>query len=332
MDILACSLRNLKIDNHYDPIYIEKGNNGLGFFLVYKDQCVKNIINSSLYKYQYGQDEVNKVKNNVLCYLHFDDLKLEEIKRRALVNNIFTAAHVFSNALWFVKDNAVTPHMATMSTDEFGKYSPIGLRRNLYVSNSKGEYEIMNFTKKEIVSATRWIEKLEGFNSTKDMTGERFWENELQNMSVLLNFNIPSFDRAYYFLQSTRRLDFLPAKIAGYISILETLFVIKGDNRKKASERTAALIGVDNDEKIKLKSTVTKAYDIRSDYIHGSLINEGTNELISVLSYEIDEIVRRVFKELILNRSDLNNEAKSNKRVNREFQKMVDTMNADFNS
>lgn len=310
MDYVACSLRNFSCSNYKEPIEV-KSNERTIFYLLHKEQVVLNIPMSYNYGLRYGTDEVDRVMSDFICYSQHEPSVTNQNKRDIIVNNRYATAQNFSNALWFIKDNAVTPHFATISSDQ--PIEPTGLRRNVYYTNSEGGYATPEFTVEEVKAAMSWYPVLEQFlpkleSSKVNLSGE------LTNMSSYLRFDIPSFERAYYFLDIARKTDFLPGKIASYISVLESLFAVKGENTHKVAERTAAFIGEDENSRYQLFKSVINIYKIRSDYIHGSEIKNSTHELLPQTSKQIDSIVREVLIKMYSKHPELNYRNKKDKK------------------
>jgi hypothetical protein len=235
---------------------------------------------------------------------------------------------LFSNALWFLKDNSVTPNFACISSDQ--PINPEPLSRNVYYTTATGSYNIVQFSQEEINKAMEWYQLLDNLvfkvaSETIDQT------NSLTNMYNYIRFDIPSFQRAFFFLDEARKSGFLPAKIASYISVLETLFAVKGDNTHKTAERTAVLIGNSDDERIQIYDDVSKIYDIRSKYVHGSEINDKKYKTLADISFKADEIVRNVLISMFQKYEHLNYKSKDKPEhitmnaddVDKKFNEMV---------
>ncbi|PFF00485.1 hypothetical protein CN321_01215 [Bacillus thuringiensis] len=313
MDFIACGLRNFSVSDYSRPIEI-KNNDKTDFVLTYKEEILTVIPSSYNYLLRIGTIETERLLNNFVCF-HLTDLPdNDNNKRRILVNNIYGNCQNFSNALWFIKDNSVTPTIATISSDS--KIEPLFLRRNVYYSDSEAKYDPnIAFTTSEISEAMKWYKELDGLTDKKK-SKEMNLENgkDLINMSGFLSFEIPSFQRALYFLDAARKNDFLPAKIANYISILECLFAVNGNNTHKVAERTAVFIGGNSEERIEIFENVVKTYGVRSLYLHGSEIKGSTHDSLPNTSKIIDDIVRKVLIKIITVHPELNYRSKKDKK------------------
>ncbi|MDA2309888.1 hypothetical protein [Bacillus cereus group sp. MYBK35-2] len=305
MDFIACGLRNFNISDYTEPIEI-KNNDEPVFDLLYRHSVLHNVRMSYNYEMRFGTDEVFRLFDNVICF-RMANTSIDDIaKRSRLVNNFHANCQIFSNALWFVKDNSVTPYFATLSSD--CEIEPESLRRNVYYSDSETKYDTnISFTIAEINEAMKWYQELYKLADKKKAEEINIDDNaDLVNMSSFISFEIPSFQRALYFLDNARRTDFLPAKIANYISILECLFAVSGNNTHKVAERTAAFSGKNNEERIAIFENVVKIYNTRSLYLHGSEIKNDTQNSLPNASKIIDDIVRKVLIKIITVHPELN--------------------------
>lgn len=319
MDFLACCLRNFKVSDYAGPIEIKSNGNTI-FYLLFQEREILNIPMSYNYSIRFGLEEVERVTSHFVTYSHYEPSILDIDKRKTLVNNRYLDCQTFSNALWFIKDNSVTPYFATISSNS--EIEPESLRRNVYFSDSETRYTNNFFSLIEIIDAMKWFEIIDKFNIRVERAKMNL-TNNLTNMSAYLQFNIPSFQRAYYFLNVTRKTDFLPSKIASYISILETFYAVEGDNKHKTSERTAFLLGKDGDERISIYDHISEAYVIRSKYVHGAYISDERNKKLAEVSKNLDKYVRMIFKEMLINHPDLNYNSGKNQKVDKKFNELI---------
>lgn len=299
------------------------------FTLLYNDIILSRITSSYKYKENFGVENLNYYRDTFVCVAITEHFLNDKSKAYTLVNNFCINCEVFSNALWFVKDNAVTPYWTTMSSQK--SVSPVVLRRSVYYTTAKGSFETVNYSREELEKAMKWYEILEGFLYRKNIEDIDTSAN-LNNMSNYISFNVPSFNRAYYYLNTARNTDFLPAKIASYISILETIFAANGENTQKVAERAAYFIGESIEERISIYDDVKLIYDIRSCYVHGSLISDKKHKTIPEISEKADNLVRRVLKKAYkeypqlnyINKKDKNNpNSMNNIEVDRWFNELI---------
>ena len=304
--VLTC-LRNLRISD-YDGAIELKNNDQSIFYLMFRDARMLNVTKSNGFEKVYGIDVCNTILQNFFTYAEFDD-NLDPQYRDALVNNYYIFAETLSHALWFIKENAVTPYLTTVNSDY--DVEAILLRRNSFFLNSEANSSFTDFSKEEVIKAMEWFNILEKLLFKTETENVDFSE-EISNMSSYINFETPSFYRAYHFLNQARKADFLPARISSYISILETLFAVNGDNTFKVAQRTAALIGETDKDRIDLFKEVTGIYNIRSKYLHGSEIKKST-DLLNV-GRNLEDIVRKVMSKIFKTYPELNYRLKKDKK------------------
>ncbi|PEA32997.1 hypothetical protein COL81_27085 [Bacillus toyonensis] len=316
MDFIACGLRNFSISDYSSPIEI-KNNGELVFYLLYEERELLNIVHSYNYSVRFGLDAVSRLCDSVVCYGQHNPSITDPSKRRFEVSKFFVACQTFSNALWFIKDNSVTPYVVTLSSDS--EIEPESLRRNVYYSDSETKYdERISFTTSEINDAIQWYGYIEKLLFKKKVEDIKIDNNaSMVNMSSFLSFEIPSFQRAFYFLDVARKMDFLPSKIANYISVLECLFAVSGENTHKTAERAATFIGKNNEERIKIFKDVINTYSVRSKYVHGSEIKNNIHDTLPRTSQMIDNIVRRVMIKMLKYHPELNYRNKKSADFNR---------------
>lgn len=328
MDFISCVLRNFRCSDYSNPIQINNKDKSI-FYLLYQDYELLNIANSYMYANLYGVESLSYLQDHFICYKKNQNSIYNKMERRVIVNNIFSECQLFSSSLWFIKDNAVTPYIASICSDS--NIEPEMLRRNVYYTNSLGNYDTVEFSHEELNEVMKWYSILEEF-LFKKKSDSIDMSNNLNNMSNYISFNIPSFQRAFYYLDNARRSDFLPAKIASYISILETIFAANGENTQKVAERTAYFIGESIDERISIYYDVKSIYDIRSCYVHGSLISDKKHQIIPEISEKADNLVRRVLKKAYneypqlnyMNKKDKNNHnSMNNIEVDRWFNELI---------
>lgn len=327
MDFISCPLRNFSCQDSQGMLEIYK-NHMKNFYILKQDIALFNVIKGYRFVEIFGLDTVAYYHENYVAYTQANSL-LTRDKRCIAVNNLYVECQLFSNALWFVKDNAVTPYMTTICSNE--PIEPVCLRRSIYYTNSEGLFSEVDFSIDELNKAMEWYSILDQFTIKKkgnsiDLT------KDLMNMSNYLSFDVPSFQRIYYYLDNARNTEFLPSKISSYISILECVVAAKGENVQKVSERIAYFIGENADERLKIYEDIKKIYDLRSCYVHGSQISSKKHSTLSEVSQRADEIVRKVLSLLFKEHKDLNYsnkkdknnpDSKTNEDVDRWFNELV---------
>lgn len=291
-----------------------QGNSLMDFYN--KNILPGKIINDE-FQYRFGTFHTNRIKEGSY-FLIFDPPILESksfgteeeyIKfmndKNGFTHYYYAAAQIFSLCLWLIKDNSVNARFGIYHS---GYYQGGGLQviKNGIVSNSKGEHESEIFQKKDFEKANEWFEILSEYYFVEGDDTEVRKYNTYNNLSSDFSHNTNSFKRSFTYLIQARITSFLPAKIANYISVLECLFAVSGNNTHKLAERTAVFIGRNNEERIKIFGNVVEVYNIRSLYLHGSEIKNKTEGSLPSASKIIDDIVRKVLIKIITVHPELN--------------------------
>ncbi|OEC02086.1 hypothetical protein GY31_12125 [Lysinibacillus sphaericus] len=327
MDYLLTTLRHLKIVNYKENIqFPSETDKGFITILNNSDEDLEEIVNSFGYRENFGFMHLMQVKENFGCVVKYMDCPSDSTIRTQEMHYHHLKSKYFTKSLWFIKDNSVMPYFTTLSSD--AGIPPQILRTGDYYSCSDGEIKDVSFTYNEIKEAEYWAQVL--VTHAIKLSGKReIKADKIENISLFPYSETTSISRAFLYLDIARRESFLPAKIASYITILEILCAVNGENTYKVSERVAALLGGNSEEKMNLFGSVKKAYDFRSKFVHGSHINYNDISKVSEISTGLDEIVRKVLKKIINDYLNLNY---SNKRkegfssfeeVDKEFVKMI---------
>ncbi|WHY54313.1 HEPN domain-containing protein [Peribacillus simplex] len=211
-------------------------------------------------------------------------------------------------SLWLTKDNSVNSHVM-MSRSDDNKISTN--RTPMMFSNSIGEYGKTFFSEDELQEAETWAQLiLEMYTNTvlepttikKEIAvGEIVFNNTNKDIQYHKTNRL---QRTIQFVTMARKESFLPAKITFYISALESLLSdTNAELRFQVADRSARILGVNLEEKLKISKIITKAYDYRSKYIHGTAGKNASEDLM----IEVDDILRRLIKLFL---TDLNHVVK----------------------
>ncbi|MBF9134763.1 hypothetical protein I0C86_38420 [Plantactinospora sp. S1510] len=85
-----------------------------------------------------------------------------------------------------------------------------------------------------------------------------------------------------------------------YMSALENLLITErpdGDFGRKVAQRTAILIGANDEERLEIRQAITQAYGVRSRVAHGDL---PPDQLLGILPKPLYVYLRRAFRNLII--------------------------------
>ncbi|HEV7379267.1 MAG TPA: hypothetical protein VGN64_05695 [Dyadobacter sp.] len=219
----------------------------------------------------------------------------------------------FTTGLWFVKDNSVCIRQNFTRTSDF-KHSTFGYNKG--ASNAKGHHENTTFTSAEILQSILVMDKLAEVtpapNSVEKISDKMFSEDEVKkrglNSNHLLDYDFPRITRAYFMLSQARSTTAPAIKIAFYMSTFECLFSDGGSDaiNYKLSQRIAFFLTTDKMERLKIKSSIKEAYQVRSSYIHGAEIPKQLrkHEKLILISEAIDNLLRKSFLKAIFNHGD----------------------------
>lgn len=276
-----------------------KENNLMTF---YKKNILNPVILDDNFQKWFGFYDMKRIKEGYYFLVenysiesinNFDELEKFSVSRNKLLHSYYGTVQIFSMCLWMVKDNSASIPFGLYNNIELGSGFP--MTKNIMISNSKGEYEITQFSKEEFDLASNWFNILSEYFIVEDQGREY---DKYNNLNTNLNHNTNSFKRAVTYIEVARSTSFLPAKIASYISVLETLLAIKGDNTSKAAERSARLIETDSVKRYDIYSKVKEGYDVRSNYVHGSDIGNTLYKKIDQVSVNLDVVVRKVVTKI----------------------------------
>jgi len=209
--------------------------------------------------------------------------------------NSFLVKHLievrsFLQMLWLVKDNSVNvdlgylehPYKSTRATKT-------NVTRNSIAhvfSTSRGEVLTTEFSREELRRARHLFREFSG--GTK------------LGSQIAIDEGLSRFERAFYFMQAARASSDLGVKIANYCVCFETLFSTDVQELShKLGERIACFLEKDLTNRISVFQKIKKAYAVRSKVIHGSKGSLKAAPQIKEASVSCDNIVRRIFLQII---------------------------------
>lgn len=255
-----------------------------------KEFIIKNIPNIRNLTSNLGQVHISEIFTKTVA------LKIHESEDNPnyIMHAESSNLNALLSAIWMKYDNAIGTYKQSIQTIEgnntFSNY------RNSFLTDSKGLYSIFHMSNDFISKINKdklfiEYEYLFQINETEKPTDiKKAYRAELENDFIKLN----RIQRSFLLLNIARTNSFLPMKIAFYINVLECLLL---DNDAELSLRlqlfSASIIGENKEDKIFIRDTVNKAYNIRSKFFHGSAISLNKDEL-QLLSSQIDEIIRRI--------------------------------------
>lgn len=260
-------------------------------------------ISNDIKNFSFFRDEVFASQIGVLEYLAFReginlylledqpyfDADSSESRDKAL-NEFLIFAQAFSSSLWLIKDNSVNTELSFLYTKGISvtaNYFPV------HFTTASGRYEDTSFSLEEINEAAQYCMNL--FIKRKDEPDFEFDPN------IHISYQ-NRIDRFFYYLQAARNEGYIPAKIAHYFTMLETLL----STEKEAvthiiCERASKLMGGTVEERVENFKFLKQAYSIRSASVHGSKVAKKSlkKEILLKTSVDLDDILRCLIKKII---------------------------------
>ncbi|MEH7025270.1 hypothetical protein [Bacillus wiedmannii] len=318
VDFIECEDTNLSY-----PIKIDD----LDFMYFFKKDILGSPILNDKFQYIFGYSYLERIREgNYLIIKEFVKGDSEKIKHQDGMLNFqnektrklhvfYEAAHLYLFALWMIKDNSVNTPFGIYINPEFGIGSPA--MKKVMFTNSSGKYGDTLFKKDEIKSAHSSFELLCGLFVKHGENNREY--STYNSFGPEIDPNMSSFKRAVNYVEAARSTSFLPAKIAFYISTLETLFVVTDSNSYKTPERTTVFLGGNMEERHAHFRIVRESYDVRSSYVHGSDVYKKHKKRLDEISNDLDTVVRKVLTKFFTECQDLNYSGDDYKRINQHF-------------
>lgn len=317
--------QNVKIKSDVDEVLFnichDKNFINKVFDLHFLDEDDLECNTLNIFRDTFGLEPLFNLRTYPYLYYCFINIEPTHENIAVLYNKLGINVQLLLLAMWFVKDNSVNfryilPYYEVSESN-------LGFPRAFYHYSipvfSNGEQKDIEFTSSELKEVGKWCKLIFGFVKSAEVDK---YENGRAVFGTMPN--IPSYQRAINFMLSVRSDWNITSKIAGFISILECILSVKGENTHKVSERVAWFIGKDSEERKKIYKTIKSAYNDRSNYIHGSTIKHDNNskKKRELMIIDLDEIVRRVLKKCFKDYPYLNYGA--NKRDNLALFEEVD--------
>lgn len=318
---ILCALANIQF-NATDPYIFKSDKSSMckevleGFTLeppIKEDGMLLNYD----FMLEIGLIELREYKKNWYIGTRYDMSNIDYSEEDYLIyekgTRVITALELWLLALWLVKDHSTNITKLYTHIYRNGDSSTLALKKDYLNFMANGIHENVEVNSEEIERVHDWLKFVENHLLTKSKGTEKLnAENLIKNNSVFDYGNLDeiykknnSISRALLFIMAARVQNFLPAKVANYISAIEALVTSeKSFLKKQASERTAMIIGKDKLDKIQIRDSVRDAYNARSSYVHGDTLKKDNKNLkdISVIT---DELVRRLIKKVALDHSEI---------------------------
>lgn len=236
------------------------------------------------------------------------------------MNDLHVQINLFVDCLWFVKDNSV------YCSQEFGTVineplSSLNATHFTHYTTCEGEYQSTIFKAGEFREASRYLRVLIERSKIKQplIDESELLKNPLNpnerhilrgSGGVTYDYNdYNKIERALNFVSLARSTYLIYRKISYLICVFETLFGLgeKDNIGYRVAQRAALFIGSTIDERLFICGTISKAYDLRSAYFHGSAIPHKHKDIEKqiALSKDMHDLCRTTLKKVILYDADL---------------------------
>jgi hypothetical protein len=274
-----------------------------------KKLITQNIPNSENLIKKLGEAHIEEILNKTVAIklCESNDLPHSLIHKQSLsINGLISL-------IWLENDNSIGSYSQSIQTiDGINTYANIS---DSFKTNAKGGFtnfhlkndfinkikddQLMKYCKDLILTAKNKNLNIENKSHRTEL------ENHFTNMS--------RFQRSFILLSIARSNSFLPMKIAFYVNVLECLLLdVDAELSLRLRLYASTLIGENKEEKEHIMNIVNKAYSVRSQFFHGSVI-QLNKEKLENLSCEVDDLTRRIIiKSLTI--SEIINTKNTNKR------------------
>lgn len=258
----------------------------------------------TIFTHTFGLEPLFGLKTYPYLY-YFIEIKPTDENLTMIYRQLATEVHLLLVAMWFVKDNSVNFKNILPYYEDFESNPDFPRAYYNYtipvLSNAK--QRDTEFSSSDLKEVENWYNLIKKFIQNAEI---KEYENE---EPIYESYpNIPSYHRVINFIMSIRSDWTITSKIAGYVSILECILSVKGENTHKVSERVAWFIGEDSLDRLKIYNTIKSAYNDRSNFIHGSAMkyDETSRDKRESMVTDLDDLVRKVLKKCFLDYPYLN--------------------------
>lgn len=210
---------------------------------------------------------------------------------------------VFLDCLWLIKDNSVS--ITTMlSHDIDSNYNSSNSRQDIN-STSRGTPEVITFTKNQFMQSLRMYEMIvpifAGSIKVDEIQSQLNKSTSFFETHVSFDKKMSRIHKCCLYIANARRTSILAEKISFYIVALESLFTTGSDRVKyQVSIRTSFFSSRSEKEVFSTFKSVSAAYKIRSQYLHGLSVELKAKEnYIADVSSEVDSITRKTIVKVL---------------------------------
>ncbi|MGV2484793.1 UNVERIFIED_CONTAM: hypothetical protein FOS07_12145 [Bacillus mycoides] len=260
-------------------------------------KAICETLDTNLVRHTVGSITRESIKNSTYVYI---DGEFEDIHNKQEMDKV-GAQHTFSllrqiehfiHELWKVKDNNV--YVMEGFLFAYNKHFENGYT---YSASLTGVYSYSTDERNESTfSDSELITAIQNFvPSPNKEFNEKSFGGKHPNVDILLkNKGSQRMWRAMYFTVGARSSAVMPRKIVNYCNALECLFTTgKSEVNHKIAERVAIMLGTSVESKKALFQLVKKAYNFRSEMVHGQALKAKEEDLV-IVSQGLDDILRKL--------------------------------------
>lgn len=260
-------------------------------------KSISETLDTNLVRHTMGYIASESIRNSTYVYIdgEFEDIHNFEEMHKVGVQRTFSLLRQvehFTHELWKVKDNNV--YVIEGFLFAYNKHFEDGYT---YTASLTGVYSYSTYEQKESTfSDSELITAIQNFVPlSKEDFNEKNFGGKHPDVDILLkNKGSKRMPRAFYFTVVARSSSVMPIKIVNYCNALECLFTTgKSEVNHKIAERVAIMLGTSVESKKALFQLVKKAYNIRSDMVHGQAI-KATEEDFVIVSQGLDNVLREL--------------------------------------
>jgi hypothetical protein len=226
---------------------------------------------------------------------------------------------IFLQCLWLIRDNSVDRDTGFLSDvvrkkgQAFASFAP----RETYTT-AEGKVTVATFSPSELEHVRDSFYKpiLASYNFSLQPV-------KREEGLIVSSDQGPRVGRAHYFLRTARTTDDTGVKMALYITCLEILF--SNDSAElahKLSERVACFLELAPKRRREVFAIVKRAYNLRSKVVHGDVVKLKDQKELPFLTREIDNMLRRIFQRLYLEKDTLDSIESTNQDREHYFEEL----------
>ncbi|HHT7066894.1 HEPN domain-containing protein [Bacillus thuringiensis] len=260
-------------------------------------KSISETLETNLVLHTVGSMTSGAIKNSTYVYIdgEFENIHTKQEFDEVGVQHTFSLLRQvehFTHELWKIKDNNV--YVIEGFLFAYNKHLEDGFT---YSASLTGVYSYSTHEQKESTfSDFELAAAIQNFVPIpKEEFNEKNFGGKHPDVDILLkNKKSKRMMRAMYFTVGARSSAVMPRKIVNYCNALECLFTTgKSEVSHKIAERVAIMLGTSVESKKDLFQLVKKAYNFRSEMVHGQALKAKEEDLV-IVSKGLDDVLRKL--------------------------------------